>query len=1329
MLTDSPGTKAPRRFPIGLELHRTTTSMPMQVSEFAAIHDRAGSRMNDVLTFGPFRLFVVERLLKKGNDSIPMGGRAFDLLIALVERAGEVINHKELVARVWPDVTVEGANLRVHIAALRKALGDGVDGARYVSNVPGRGYCFVASVARSAAGRSLPEVAPPGNHKLPARITRMVGREETVRNLLAKLTAWRFVSVVGPGGVGKTTVAIAVAHALIEGFRGAVFFVDLSAVADSHLVPIAVASALGFMTQSQDPLLSLLGFLGDRKVLIVLDNCEHVIDAAAELAERIMNEAPQTHILATSREALRAEGERVHMLHSLDSPPNDPRLQAAEALRYPAVQLFMERALAGGYPCELSDADAPLAANICRRLDGGGYCVASSERVASFGPFRLLPAQQVLLEGETPVRLGSRAFEILIALIERAGELVTKGELMARVWPDTVVEESNLKVHVAALRRTLGDGQPGRRYLATVTGRGYRFVAPVDHSEPQKPLAQPSAAAESAHNLPASQTRALGRGNTISALLDQLPRRRFITIVGAGGIGKTTVALAVAEALVASYEHGIRFTDLAPLSDPHFVPSALASALGLATHSDNAIPDLITYLRDKRMLLVLDSCEHVIGTAAALAEQVLAGAPGVHILATSREPLRAKGERVHRLLSLELPPNSAGLTASEAVAFASVQLFVERAAANLDGFELNDADAPVVADICRRLEGMPLAIELAATRVDAFGVRQLSVLLDDRIRLLKYGRRTVLPRHRTLTAALDWSYEFLSEDERALLRRLSVFSSVFTLDSANAVAADANSDLVEGVASLVAKSLVSADVMGAVVQYRLLDTTRAYAMQKLIESGEFEEYVRRHAEHHRGLFERAEAEWETRRTTDWLAAYARHIDDLRAALDWAFSPNGDAALGVALTVAAVPLWFQLSLINECRGRVGRALAALRPGSSGGEHRKMQLYAALGWSMFFMTAPARETGAAWKTALELAEGLGDAEYRLRALWGLWAGSINSGEFPAALALATRFRSLAATMADPADLPVGDRMVGASLHFLGDQTGARRRIELMLDRYVTRDYRSDAVRFQFDQRVTANITLARVLWLQGFADQAVRNVENNIDHALSVNHTLSLCNALAQAACPIALLAGDLPAAECFFAMLIDRAERHALDVWHVSGKCFRGQLLIKRGDIDVGLRLLGAGVDELRKAKFVQYLTAFLGALAEGLAGAGRVAQGLAAIDEALARSERNEERWCVAELLRVKGELILRAGAPQAATVAEEHFSQSLDWARRQQALSWELRAATSLAELWRGHGRTADAEQLLSSVYNSFSEGFETSDLRTARALITDLRKALADN
>jgi predicted ATPase len=473
----------------------------------------------------------------------------------------------------------------------------------------------------------------------------------------------------------------------------------------------------------------------------------------------------------------------------------------------------------------------------------------------TFGTYRFFPARRLLLEGEMPVRLGSRALEILAALVERPGELVNKDELIRRVWPNTVVDESNLKVNIAALRRALGEGQPGRRYIATDSGRGYRFVAPVEHAEPGTPS-----------NLPASSTRTIGRADTIHALLRQLQRQRLVTIVGPGGIGKTTVALAAAETRIAAYQHGVWLVDLAPLTDPQLLPSAAASALGLTVHSENVLAGLTAYLRDKRMLIILDSCEHIIDAAASLAEQIIGCAIGVHILATSREPLRAKAEGVHRLSPLASPPSASGLMAEQALKFPAVQLFVERAAESLENFELNDADAPAVADICRKLEGIPLAIELAATRVNVFGVRELSVLLNDRFRLLRQGRRTALSRHRTLAAALDWSYEFLPEDERVILRRLSVFAGSFTLESASAVIADttiAIPEVVEGMANLVAKSIVSADVSGAVARYRLLDTTRAYLLEKLTESGEHGTLARRHAEYFRDVFERAEAEWET----------------------------------------------------------------------------------------------------------------------------------------------------------------------------------------------------------------------------------------------------------------------------------------------------------------------------------------------------------------------------------------------------------------------------------------------------------------------------------
>jgi predicted ATPase/DNA-binding winged helix-turn-helix (wHTH) protein len=506
----------------------------------------------------------------------------------------------------------------------------------------------------------------------------------------------------------------------------------------------------------------------------------------------------------------------------------------------------------------------------------------------TFGPFSFHPARHLLLEGETVVRLGSRALEILAALVERPGELVTKDELVARVWPNTIVEESNLKVNVAALRRALGEGRPGRRYIATVSGRGYRFVAPVKLSEPGSSPALRSNAPGHSHNLPVSLTRTIGRAGAIDALLEQLPRHRLIAVVGPAGIGKTTVAVAAAETLITAHEHAVRFVDLAPLGDPLFVPSAVASALGLAIHSDDVVAGLTAYLQDKQMLVVLDNCEHVIEATAFLAERILSSAPGVQILATSRERLRVKGEQVHRLSPLASPPVSSGLTAVQALTFPAIQLFVERAAESLEGFELSDADAPIVAEICRKLEGIALAIELAASRIDAFGVRELSTLIEDRFQLLRQDRRTALSRHRTLAAALDWSYEFIPETERTILRRLSVFAGAFTLDSATAVVVGSGilgPEAVESLANLVARSLVSADVGGAVAQYQLLDTTRAYALQKLAESGELEAVERRHAEHHRNLFEQAEPEWETQPTAEWLAEYERKIDDIRSALN------------------------------------------------------------------------------------------------------------------------------------------------------------------------------------------------------------------------------------------------------------------------------------------------------------------------------------------------------------------------------------------------------------------------------------------------------------
>jgi predicted ATPase/DNA-binding winged helix-turn-helix (wHTH) protein len=874
----------------------------------------------------------------------------------------------------------------------------------------------------------------------------------------------------------------------------------------------------------------------------------------------------------------------------------------------------------------------------------------------SFGPFRLHAAQRLLLEGDTLVRLGSRAFDILAALVERAGQVVGKEELIARAWPQTFVEESNLKIQVSALRRALGDGQGGHRYIVTVPGRGYNFVAPVSPEEPARAALPPAVASASVHNLPLAVTRMIGRDETVTALVSRLSRQRLVTIVGPGGIGKTTVALAVAERMIESYEHGVWLVDLAPLGDPRLVPSAVATVLGLEIRTEDPLPGLVDSLRDKRMLLLLDSCEHAIDAAASLVAAVLSGTPGINILATSRELLRVTGERGYRLGALSSPQPLSGQSATEAAAFPAVQLFVERVTAIVEDFALTDANASLVVEICRRLDGLPLAIEFAAPRVEVLGVEGLAARLDRSLPLLTARRR--MPRHQTMRAVIDWSYGLLSDADQRFFQALGIFAGGFTVEAAAAVASDTTTgvDAIDLLADLVAKSLVVADVGDTKPRFRLFDTTRAYAIEKLNESGERERLAHRHAEYYRNLFERVEGEAVARPADEWLADYGREIDNLRAALDWAFSPGGDGSIGVALTAAAVALWMRLSLLEECRGRVEQALAALGAGASGDARHEMKLRAAVPTSLMHSRGAASpETGIAYTRALEIAESLDDAEYRLRALWGLWAYHTASGRHRVALELAQRFYALAVERPDPNDRLSGEGIIGVLQHYLGDLPSARRHLEHALVGYVTPDQTSHIIRFQTDQRVVMSLFLARVLWLQGFPDQATRAAHSSVEDARAANHIISLCVALAHAACPLALLTGDLAAAEHYGTMLLDHSTRHALAHWRACGRSFQGVLVIQRGDVITGLRLLRAGFDEFGEAGSAVFrLIAFL--MAEALGRARQNAEGLAAIEEAIARSERTEERWAMAELVRVRGELLLLQGAPGAASAAEHHF-------------------------------------------------------------------------
>jgi predicted ATPase/DNA-binding winged helix-turn-helix (wHTH) protein len=455
----------------------------------------------------------------------------------------------------------------------------------------------------------------------------------------------------------------------------------------------------------------------------------------------------------------------------------------------------------------------------------------SLDRCLSFDGFRLLPARRLLLQGEIPVRIGARAFDVLVALASRPGQLVTHDELIAHTWPDTFVDAGNLRVNISTLRKALGDR--GCRLVANDPGRGYRFMADVKETTKPPPPASPAAAEQ--RRLPITITRLIGRGDFVADVAKQLPRRRQITVVGPGGIGKTRVAVACGEVLDGSYRDGVCFVDLTAVNRPASIAAEVATALGVAVGDGDPLHDVLRFLAEREMLLMIDNCEHVVDGAAAVIEAIIAGAPGVHILATSRESLRVLGEWVRVLPPLLSPPVEFNLSAAEALHYPAVELFVERAAAARDDFHLSDAEAPVVGEICRRLDGVALAIELAAAQVDGLGLAWLTSRLDDRLWILNRGRRSAAPRHQNLTALLDWSYQLLSEQERATLRRVAMFPGDFTLTEAIAEAADhgvGDIEVVVGVVGLVSKSLAMSDASGPVTRFRLAETTRAYASAK-----------------------------------------------------------------------------------------------------------------------------------------------------------------------------------------------------------------------------------------------------------------------------------------------------------------------------------------------------------------------------------------------------------------------------------------------------------------------------------------------------------------
>jgi predicted ATPase/DNA-binding winged helix-turn-helix (wHTH) protein len=944
--------------------------------------------------------------------------------------------------------------------------------------------------------------------------------------------------------------------------------------------------------------------------------------------------------------------------------------------------------------------------------------------VISFGSYCLIPAERLLLRNGDAVDVGSRALDVLIALVASAGEVVGQRELLLRAWPNMVVGDGSLRVAIRGLRKALCDGHSGMRYIANVAGRGYCFVARVDRSTtlPLTPTPLPIASEPPTfpkHKLPAQLARMVGRNDAVEALSLLLTSRRFVSVVGSGGMGKTTVAVSVAHALLDEFGHAVYFVDLGVVTDESRVPNAVAAALGVFGQTQDPLPSLVAFLAGRRLLLVLDNCEHVIDAAAALTECLHREAPGVHILTTSRESLRAEGENVHFLVPLNYPTAREGLTAAEALATPAVQLFMERAFASGYASALSDADAPIVAAICSRLDGIALAVELAASRVGAYGLQGTAELLGNRFKLLWQGRRTAPPRHQTLAAMLDWSFNLLCERDRRVFSRLSIFVDPFTLEAAQAVATDNQIDamqVADAIAGLINKSLVWVEPIGGIAQHRLLDPTRAYAAEKLAHTAEGDAAARQHAHYYAQHLSSYAGKGVASTIAD-VAFAGPYLGNIRAALEWSFSGAGEAVIGVKLAAAAAPLFFDLSLFVECHRWCERSLAVL-PESGQGSATHLTLQAFLAASLMLTRGNSDEVRRGIEDALKLAEARGDREYQTHLLIGLCIFLTRIGDFGDALAFAQRGIKITQAIGAPGVMATGESVLGVAYHFIGDQRAARRHCERGLMKAET----AGAARvtfFGYDHEIRALITLARCYWLIGLPDRAAKTARRAIEVAAKRGHPFNLCLALIFTA-TVFLWRGDLDEAEQLIRRLVAHAARHSLDPCHTVGMALSGELSVARGNPVEGVALLRRAIEVLQAAKHHALIPAFHVALAEGLMNAGKVDEAVTVVDSGLVLSKAFGETLNVPELLRVRGELLLQS-TPAEPAAAARAFQLSLQHAKEQSALSLELRSAMSLSRLWASQGKSSAAANLLETSYRRFGEGFETTDLRLARQLLAD--------
>ncbi|MBR1123038.1 winged helix-turn-helix domain-containing protein [Bradyrhizobium lablabi] len=934
-----------------------------------------------------------------------------------------------------------------------------------------------------------------------------------------------------------------------------------------------------------------------------------------------------------------------------------------------------------------------------------------ARREISFGPFRFDAAARTLWDGSVPVRLGSRASAILGLLLEAPGERVSRDTLIQRAWYGLHVDQANLRVQISGLRKALREFGGAIR---ADPSQGYRFVADVVVAEPaSRPFES-----QKRFRVPGMVVKPIGREAEAAGIHELFKSRRLVTILGPGGIGKTTIALQVANDRAAKYADGVCFADLGRVSSADLVYSVVANAIELGLREWPQIDHIVSALRDRRMLLVLDCCEHVLDPVARLVESLLSKTSYVDILVTTREPLQLEQEAAWRLAPLAVPPKAVETLADDIKAYSSVQLFLKCVDQRGTNLHFDDRAAAAVSEVCRRLDGIPLAIEIAASMTAVLGFQQVLRSLDEQSSLLniRLDRRSAVPRQRSLFSTIDWSYSLLSKDEQAALRRLACFAGAFSIDAGIAVTSDDHrsaNDAREVILGLSRRSLLYFDSHSTLTEYRLLDTTRAYIAQLDAPAGELDTAQRRHAEYFLRLLDAID--WDLHDAQSENAKMRAYLDEVRVALEWAF--RRDPELGVRLVLAAEKLWLALTSLVQGVPYLTKALQFVENKSNVDAAVRCRLLVSLASAQVYL--PGFEGANLYERAWQAAQHAKDDFAELRALYGIIQNLLLTRR------PATPHLHALGQAAERSDDPNVHYLLQRISAFNDFETSAIRSAHQKFETFLhdcPSISRSSYLYFGgIDSFISCKIGLALAKYYMGYCEQALSLANTAVDEAEVQGHLTTNYFVLAQGALWVNVASGEFDRAHGYLQRLneISRLYRP----WHAVAEAFRALLLkYASGDAQTCARIL----TDCLADEFIVKTGSLHPILWVELADSRRIIGDLDGADSALEKAMSQclgpSDVRLIGKHNAILARVLMARNRPGDLDAARELLRHAIDLSRQYDFYLYECEATVGLAELERLAGQPSAARHALIHLLSNVGDRRQVPFLARARTILIEI-------